>query len=158
MPAVTCSSSTQSPTFTAATGPPLAATMTAMRVSACCPLCSPTRPRVHDSASAANAAGSRVRAISVANPRRAGAKPSSQPRPGRITSAQISTSSPGPRCASCVPGAVFARRRPAAAAVIASRQSGWSSAPLACQRCCQLSPGWVASQDSTASTPSRRDC
>ena len=39
-----------------------------------------------------------------------------------------------------------------------SRQSGWSSAPLARHRCCQLSPGWVRSQFSTASTPSRRVC
>ena len=56
MPAATCSSSTQSPTRTAATGPPLAARMTATRVRACCPVCSPTRPCVHDPASAANAA------------------------------------------------------------------------------------------------------
>ena len=102
-PAATCRSSTQSPTRTAATGPPLAARMTAIRVRACCPVCSPTRPRVHNSASAANAAVSRVRAISAASPRRAGAKRSSQPRLGRITSAQISTSSPGLRCGSCVP-------------------------------------------------------
>ena len=32
------------------------------------------------------------------------------------------------------------------------------SAPLACQRCCQLFPGWACSQLSTASTPSRRVC
>ena len=109
MPAATCRSSTQSPTRTAATGPPLAARMTATRVRACCPVCNPTPPRVHNSASAANAVVSRVRAISVASPRRAGAKRSSQSRLGRITSAQISTSRPGLRCGSCAP----ARARPA---------------------------------------------
>ncbi|PQP16521.1 hypothetical protein C5613_36150 [Rhodococcus opacus] len=54
---------------------------------------------VHDWASAAKASGSRVRAISAARLRRAGAKRSSHSWPGRITSAQISTSSPGLRCA-----------------------------------------------------------
>ena len=104
MPAVICSSSTQSPTFTAATGPPLAAMMTAMRVSACCPLCSPTRPRVHALRRARRTPRRRGCGPSRwPDPRRAGAKRSSQPRLGRITSAQISTSSPGPRCASCVP-------------------------------------------------------
>ena len=44
-----------------------------------------------------NAALSRVRPISMASPRRAGAKRSSQPRLGRITSAQTSTSRPGLR-------------------------------------------------------------
>ena len=102
-------------------------------------------------------------------PRRRGCGPSRWPDravPGRNAAAsrdwagshrrRSAPADPGPRCGSCVPAA--ARRRPAAAAVIASRQSDWSSAPLACHRCCQLSPGWVCSQDSTASTPSRRVC
>ena len=42
------------------------------------------------------------------------------------------------RCGNCRP---VAPERLAAAALTISRQSGWLSAPLACQRCCQLSPG-----------------
>ena len=74
--------------------------MTATWVSASCSLCNPTPPCLHNAASAVKAAVSRVRAISVARLCRAGANRSSQSRPGRITSAQISTSSPGLRCGS----------------------------------------------------------
>ena len=83
------------------------AMMTATWVSARCSLCNPTRPCLHSVASAAKAAGSRVRAISVARLCRAGANRSSQSTPGRIASAQISTSSPGLRC-----GIGFARPTP----------------------------------------------
>ena len=94
------------------TRPPLAAMMTATWVSACCSLCNPTPPCLHSAASAAKAAGSRVRAISVARLCRAGANRSSQSRPGRITSAQISTSSPGLRCGSgFAPGRLPTDRR-----------------------------------------------
>ena len=51
--------------------------------------------------------GVNVRAISVARLCRAGANRSSQSTPGRIASAQISTSSPGLRC-----GIGFARPTP----------------------------------------------
>ena len=87
-----------------------------------------------------------MRAISVARLCRAGVNRSSQSRLGRITSAQINICSPGVRC-----GSGLARSVPTN-----SRQSGWSSAPLARHRCCQLSPGRSRSQPSTASTPNRR--
>ena len=132
-----------------ATVPPLAAMIRATRMSAVCPVCAPTALRWHIPASSAKAALSRVRAISSARPRRAGANPDSHARPGRMTSAQINTSNPGPMCA----GRPVPPVRPVLQQAARSRQSGAASAPLAAQRSCQVSPAWDSSQLTTVSRP-----
>ena len=145
MPAVTCRSSTQSPTLTAAAGPPLAARMTAIRVRACArsavrpgPACTTRRAR--------------------RTPRCRACGPSRSPGfavPGRSAAAsrgwggsrqrRSAAGDPGSGAALCAV-AVLARSRPAAATVLRSRPAAWSSAPLAFHRCCQRPRGEPAAR------------
>ena len=94
-----------------ADGPPLAAMMIAILLSAASRPYDPAAPDWHSAASSAKAFGSRTRVISAARFRGADGHRSSQPIPGRITSAPISTSNPRRREAPAEP----AWRRPGAA-------------------------------------------
>ena len=73
-----------------------------------------------------------------ATPRRGEAQQPAEAGPDHVSADQHQQ--PRAQVRQLCPGAVLARR-PAVALVIRARQSGWSSAPLACHRCCQLSPG-----------------
>ena len=117
--------------------------ITAIWASACWPDWVPTAaPWDNRAASCAKTTGSRVRAISVARPRRAAGLASSHRMLGRITSAQISTIRPGLRWGeSFVWFTSVMPARPTEAEATSSRQSLWSCAPLATHRSCQLSPG-----------------
>jgi hypothetical protein len=109
----------------------------------------------HRAVSSAKPAGSRVRVISAAN-RFGVAVVSSQARPGRITSAHISDSRPVPSTAASnrQSNDVLALRHRIGKPLQSMRPS--RSAPLASQRCCQVSPGWVCSQSTTIRTPRLR--
>ena len=146
MPSATAASSRQSPGVMSPAMPPLAAMMAAIRRS--------DRSRVtglacsvsHSRRSAAKPPGSRVRAISAVSscsPESA----SSQPRPGLITSPQISRRSPPPRPCPC---RSLAQNLPAAAEPVAGEfpPAGGPSAPEADQRSCQVLPGMLSSQSS----------
>ena len=138
-----------------ATAPPLAAMMTATRCNASRVVASPTGLASQRAARPVSPAGSRVRAISAAS-RLGVAVASSQPMPGRITSAQISDSSPvvTTRPSQAVAGGIAAARHRTGNALQSARPS-WP-APLACHRCCQVAPGWAWSQSSTMPIPRRR--
>ena len=135
--------------------PPLAAMMTATRCNASRVVASPTGLASQRAARPVSPAGSRVRAISAAS-RLGVAVVSSQLTPGRITSAQISDSSPvvTTRPSQAVAGGIAAARHRTGNALQSARPS-WP-APLACHRCCQVAPGWAWSQSSTMPIPRRR--
>ncbi len=148
--ATVASSSTQSPTRTCSTGPPLAAMMTATWVSACCSLCNPTRPLLAQRGER----GEGARGIAGAGhlggqvvPRRREPQQPVQAGPDHVGADQHQQ-----------PGAQMRQRlRPVGADQPAPVRAD-PRAPLASHRCCQLSPDWVRSQFITASTPSRRVC
>ena len=103
--------------------------------------------------STANPSGSRLRAMAAARFFGDGVA-SSQPKLGRITSAQISTDKPREQRFCRLLMAISVR--PAANGVTGRiRQSAAYSAPEAAHRSCQVLPAIVASQSSPVRTPRR---
>ena len=110
--------------------------------------------RSHIDRSRANPVGSRVTGqTSATRCRRRNVLRISQPRPGRMTSAQTAVIS---RPDNAVRRQVGGRSRSARSQPVGSCAPARpaASAPLvACQRSCQVGPGWSASQSSSAVSP-----
>lgn len=145
----------QSPTVMSAVVPPFAASMAAIRRIADSVESACAASFALISASRANPAGSRLRAISVGIALK-NCGNTSHDRLGRITSAPSSNLVPRPNRAYSWAVVLPAPRRNCSEASLRNSTFPAASAPLACHRCCQVSPGSCRSHRRVATSPSFR--